>query len=284
MKLKRVLSMTVLAAATVAIFLSPGAYAASMLSGSLNSIFGMSASLAKKLPAQRKQSARSTPRAVKPPQKSVQSAPVAAAPQAPSLPVSQSQSPTGQSAQVPTSSSGASSAQILTSNSGTVVNTPVGSVANAPSVPVNSGPATSTGGSVPVSAVVSTTAAVASAATVAIAATTTSATTPSPSTASVAAVTTSAVATPISAPVLKWNIPSTRLNGGSFSASELAGYDLTYLGRKTGASGVIQVAPNLTTYSLNSLPADTYDFAIAAYDKAGNSSPLSNIVTVTVSH
>ncbi len=80
---------------------------------------------------------------------------------------------------------------------------------------------------------------------------------------------------------LSWNVPVARTDGSSLAVSDVGGYDLTYLGRKSGISGVVHITGATTTsYSLNNLTPDTYDVVIFAYDSAGVASPSSNVVTI----
>lgn len=82
---------------------------------------------------------------------------------------------------------------------------------------------------------------------------------------------------------LSWSMPATRVGGAPLAAADLAGYDLSYMGRSTGKTGVVHIsAPSQTSYTMSGLPTDTYDFAVAAYDQKGVASPLSNVVTVAV--
>lgn len=82
---------------------------------------------------------------------------------------------------------------------------------------------------------------------------------------------------------LAWTIPSSRVGGEPLASSDISGYDLTYIGRTTGKTGVVHIdSYNQTNYQFSALPADTYDFSIAAYDAEGTPSPMSNVVTVNV--
>ena len=78
-------------------------------------------------------------------------------------------------------------------------------------------------------------------------------------------------------------MPTLRDDGTPMYVYEIASYDLTYIGRNTGASGVIHLSqPSQTRYVIQGLAADQYDFSISSNDVYGIASDISNVVTVNV--
>lgn len=77
---------------------------------------------------------------------------------------------------------------------------------------------------------------------------------------------------------LSWTIPSKRENGDSISVSELNHYEVYYTS-ESGKSNTVKVSnPSQTSLTVKDLEADTYYFAMAAVDKDGIFSELSNEV------
>jgi hypothetical protein len=83
--------------------------------------------------------------------------------------------------------------------------------------------------------------------------------------------------------VLRWTIPVTRANGAPLAIAELRGYEIYVLSESTGERTVIAIDNPLSEqYRLEGLPPDTWHFAVAAIDTAGNASELSAVVSKTI--
>lgn len=82
---------------------------------------------------------------------------------------------------------------------------------------------------------------------------------------------------------LSWTPPSTREDGSPIALSELTGYEIYYTTDDlTQATTVAVSGGSNTSYSLPSLAAGTYHFAIAAIDSNGLKSSLSGLVSTTL--
>lgn len=82
---------------------------------------------------------------------------------------------------------------------------------------------------------------------------------------------------------LNWTVPTTRENGQSLKASELAGYELYYTTDNPAVTGTIKINSGTTsTYTLQNLAAGNYHFAISAVDVKGLKSKLSTVADFRV--
>ena len=92
--------------------------------------------------------------------------------------------------------------------------------------------------------------------------------------------TTSAIGTPTGESVsLSWVAPSTRTDGSYLSTTDLAGYRI-YVGTSaTSLTPLVDLNDDtITQYTINTLSAGEYYFAVSAYDKDGLESSLSQVV------
>ncbi len=81
---------------------------------------------------------------------------------------------------------------------------------------------------------------------------------------------------------LSWTAPTKRENGDSLPRAELSHYEVYYTS-ESGKSDTIKVSdPARTALTVNDLEGDTYYFAMAAVDKDGIFSELSNEVPKTI--
>ncbi len=81
---------------------------------------------------------------------------------------------------------------------------------------------------------------------------------------------------------LSWTAPTKRENGDSLQRSELSHYEVYYTS-ESGKSDTIKVSDtSRTALTVNDLEGDTYYFAMAAVDKDGIFSELSNEVPKTI--
>ncbi len=82
---------------------------------------------------------------------------------------------------------------------------------------------------------------------------------------------------------LNWSMPRSRQNGGALNVADLAGYEIYVIAEFSGADKRYDIDdPQLTTYTINGLPPDTYHISVSAVDRDGRKSTLSAIVTVTI--
>jgi hypothetical protein len=80
---------------------------------------------------------------------------------------------------------------------------------------------------------------------------------------------------------LGWTAPTENTNGTALT--NLAGYRLHYGTSASNLATIVQVpGASVTTYTLNSLAAATYYFAITAYTSSGVESALSPVVSTAV--
>ena len=81
--------------------------------------------------------------------------------------------------------------------------------------------------------------------------------------------------------LLKWDVPTVRMDGSALSLSEIGGYRVYDSDNEyTGFNLLIDTAN--TNYSIAHLVAGTYYFYVTTYDTAGDESVASNIVTVNI--
>ena len=83
---------------------------------------------------------------------------------------------------------------------------------------------------------------------------------------------------------LAWKAPATRTDGSYLSNSELAGYRV-YMGTTSdNMSPLVDLNDEtITSYSVGTLPAGSYYFAVSAYDIDGLESGFSQILKIVVS-
>jgi hypothetical protein len=78
--------------------------------------------------------------------------------------------------------------------------------------------------------------------------------------------------------VIDWEAPTEYEDGSPFI--DLAGYRIWY-GRAPGNySGLLEIAPGMTSHKLHSLAPATYYFSITAYNYEGTESTLSNEIMI----
>jgi len=84
---------------------------------------------------------------------------------------------------------------------------------------------------------------------------------------------------------IKWDVPSTKVNGDALSLSEIAGFKI-YI---TTSSNFSPIQPNTTIigttdtdYIINNLASGKYYIYVTTYDVNGDESPLSDPITKTV--
>lgn len=108
----------------------------------------------------------------------------------------------------------------------------------------------------------------------------TTSTTTTDTTASTTTGTTTATPTAVS---LTWTVPTQRTDGQPLSPSDIVGYEIYLTGDATGTQQVININDGtMTAYQVTDLAADTWHFAISAFDSTGLASDLSNVVSVTL--
>lgn len=78
---------------------------------------------------------------------------------------------------------------------------------------------------------------------------------------------------------LTWSAPTTNTDGSTLS--DLAGYRIYYGTR--ALNNVVTVSGALNSYVFEALSAGTWYFAVRSYTTAGTQSPLSNLVSMTIS-
>lgn len=83
---------------------------------------------------------------------------------------------------------------------------------------------------------------------------------------------------------LAWRAPATRVDGSYLPNSELAGYRV-YMG--TASNNLAPLVDlndeTMTSYSVGTLPAGSYYFAVSAYDTDGLESSFSQILKIVIS-
>jgi hypothetical protein len=80
---------------------------------------------------------------------------------------------------------------------------------------------------------------------------------------------------------VNWVPPTQNTNGSSLT--NLAGYTITYGTSPTQLTSTVKVAnAGLTSYVIENIPAGTYYFGVEAYNSAGQTSKVSNIVSKTI--
>ena len=80
---------------------------------------------------------------------------------------------------------------------------------------------------------------------------------------------------------LSWQPPTENTDGTALT--NLAGYNIHYGTQPQDYTSVIKVAnPGLATYVIDSLPAGTYYFSVAAYNASGTESSFSPELSVSV--
>jgi hypothetical protein len=80
---------------------------------------------------------------------------------------------------------------------------------------------------------------------------------------------------------LNWHPPTQNTNGTSIT--NLAGYTINYGTSATKLTSNVKLTnPGLTSYVIENLAAGTYYFGIAAYNSAGGTSSISNVVSKTI--
>lgn len=81
---------------------------------------------------------------------------------------------------------------------------------------------------------------------------------------------------------LSWTAPTTNTDGSPLT--DLAGYTIQYGTNSASLSQSVNISnPGTTTYTLEGLTAGTWYFAIVANTTSGSQSPLSNVVSATIS-
>lgn len=82
---------------------------------------------------------------------------------------------------------------------------------------------------------------------------------------------------------VSWVAPTTREDGSSLPANELAGFDVYVIAENSGNDEIVSVGqPNVTQIIYQPKQADIYHFSVTAYDTSGVSSQMSTAVSVIV--
>lgn len=83
--------------------------------------------------------------------------------------------------------------------------------------------------------------------------------------------------------VLSWVAPTTRIDDSFLPVSDLDGYRI-YYGTSTADLNVLVDLndDSITEYTVDTLPAGNYYFAVTAYDTEGTESGLSNLINKDV--
>ena len=79
---------------------------------------------------------------------------------------------------------------------------------------------------------------------------------------------------------MHWPVPQLREDGSVLAIDEIAGYELTYKNSRRELQVVTIDDPLVTSYLIEYLPADNYEFAVFAFDKQNTlsqSSPLARL-------
>jgi predicted phage tail protein len=80
---------------------------------------------------------------------------------------------------------------------------------------------------------------------------------------------------------VSWTPPSANTNGSALT--NLAGYTISYGSSASQLTTNVKVATTgVTSYVIENLPAGTYYFGVTAYNSAGQTSQVSNVVSKTL--
>jgi hypothetical protein len=81
--------------------------------------------------------------------------------------------------------------------------------------------------------------------------------------------------------VLTWEAPTLRTDGTPFT--DLAGYNIYYTTVPENYTDSVSIdVGNVTTYTINNLPLNTYYFVATAYDSTGDESTFSSEVSKVI--